>query len=125
MTRDDTLKLMQLHADAWNAHDADGLLRIMTEDCIYDASAGTTPYGARSQGHPALRPAFEAIWTTFPDARWDDARHMLDGDIGVTTWVFRGTRTDGTRVEVQGLDVLRFRGDKISHKDTYRKNLLG
>ena len=124
MTRDETLSLMQRHADAWNAHDAGRLLSIMTEDCIYDGSAGPAPQGARLQGHGALRLAFEAIWATFPDARWDEGAHMLDGDVGFTTWIFRGTRPDGSNVEVRGLDLLRFRGSRICHKDTYRKNII-
>lgn len=123
MTRDETLRLMQRHADAWNAHDADALLNMMTDGCIYDASAGPGPQGARFQGHAALRPAFVAIWTTFPDARWDEAAHVLDGEIGFTTWVFRGTKADDSKVEVKGLDLLRFQDGKIRHKDTYRKNV--
>ena len=47
MTRDETLRLMQRHADAWNAHDADALLNMMTDDCVYDGSAGPGPQGAR------------------------------------------------------------------------------
>ena len=124
MTREETLWLMKRHADAWNDHDADALLNLMTEDCIYDASAGALPHGAQVQGHPALRPAFQAIWTSVPDARWDNATHGLDGDTGFTTWTFRGTKANGGKIEVQGLDLLRFRGDKICHKDTYRKNVL-
>lgn len=123
MTREETLALMQRHADAWNAHDADQLLALMTADCVFDGSAGPAPQGARVQGHVALRPAFEAIWTTFPDARWNEAVHLLDGEVGFTTWVFRGTKGDGTKVDVKGLDLLRFRDGKISHKDTYRKSI--
>jgi steroid delta-isomerase-like uncharacterized protein len=121
MTREETLALMQRHADAWNAHDADLLLSLMTPDCIFDGSAGPAPQGTRVQGHAALRPAFEAIWTTFPDASWNEAVHILDGEIGFTTWIFRGTRADGSKVDVKGLDLLRFRDGKICHKDTYRK----
>jgi len=123
MTREETLSLMQRHAAAWNAHDADALLNMMTEDCIYDASAGPGPQGARFQGPVALRPAFEAIWTTFPDASWKQALHTIDGELGFTTWVFHGTKADGTKVDVKGLDLLRFRNGKICHKDTYRKNV--
>ena len=124
MTRDAILALMQRHAEAWNMHDVNLLLSIMTHDCIFDASAGPGPQGARFEGQAALRPAFEAIWTTFPDARWDEACHAIDGDVGITTWVFRATRADGGKVEVKGLDLLRFREGKICHKDTYRKNVI-
>ena len=121
MTPNDKLLLMQRHAAAWNAHDADALLALMTLDCVYDASAGRAIHGDRIVGQAALRPAFEAIWTAVKDARWDEPEHSLCGDRGLTTWIFRGTKADGSRIEVQGLDLLEFRDNKICHKDTYRK----
>ena len=124
MTDDETLSLMRRHADAWNAHDSEALLKLMTDDCIYDASAGKSATGERYAGHTALKPAFEAIWTTFKDARWDDAEHFAFGSQGFTTWTFRGTKADGGKVEVKGLDLLRFRDGKICHKDTYRKAII-
>ncbi len=125
MTNEETLRLLQDHADAWNAHDAEKLLRLMTDDCIYDAAAGASPEGQRHAGRAALKAAFEAIWTTFPDARWDEPRHFVLADRGMTTWIFRGTKVDGSRVEVKGLDILGLRDGRICHKDTYRKTLLG
>jgi ketosteroid isomerase-like protein len=124
MTHDETLSLMQRHAAAWNAHDSEALLGLMTSDCIYDASAGKSATGERYVGHKALKPAFEAIWTTFKDARWDDTEHFVCGAQGFTTWTFRGTKVDGSTVEVKGLDLLRFRDGKICHKDTYRKTVV-
>ena len=121
MADHETLLLLQRHADAWNAHDAHALLSMMTEDCVYDAAAGPAPQGASYLGHGELAAAFEAIWTTFPDARWDNAEHFVAGNTCFSTWVFRGTRTDGVQVDVQGLDILRVRDGKICHKDTYRK----
>lgn len=123
MTHEETLSLMQRHAAAWNAHDSDALLKLMTVDCIYDASAGKSATGERYVGHAALKPAFEAIWTAFKDARWEDAHHFAVGNEGYTTWTFKGTKADGSTVEVKGLDLLRFHGGKISHKDTYRKTI--
>jgi hypothetical protein len=40
----------------------------------------------------------------------------------VSEWTFTGTRTDGTRVEVQGCDLFTFRAGKILLKNSYRKN---
>ena len=57
----------------------------------------------------------------FADA-WDNARHYVQGDRGVSEWTFTGTRTDGTRVEVHGCDLFTFRGGKISLKNSYRQN---
>jgi len=124
MKDQDAMQLMRQHAQAWNAHDIDELLALMTEDCIYDASAGKHPLGERHIGHAALEPAFKAIWETIKDASWDDAVHFPCGEYGFTTWIFRGTRSDGTKTEVKGFDLLRFRDGKICHKDTYRKSVL-
>ena len=51
MTIEDSLALMRRHAAAWNAHDVQALLELLTDDCIYDAAAGSSPEGARHVGH--------------------------------------------------------------------------
>jgi taurine dehydrogenase small subunit len=117
-----TTHYLQAFADAWNQHDADALMSFMTDDCVFEASAGPEVCGTRSKGRQAVRAAFEEVWATFPDARWGDASHFVCGDRGVSEWTFTGTRHDGTRVEVHGCDVFTFRDGKIALKDSYRKN---
>jgi taurine dehydrogenase small subunit len=117
-----TTHYLQAFADAWNQHDAAALMSFMTDDCVFEASAGPEVCGTRSKGRQAVRAAFEEVWATFPDARWGDASHFVCGDRGVSEWTFTGTRHDGTRVEVHGCDVFTFRDGKIALKDSYRKN---
>jgi len=94
----------------------------MTEDCAFEASAGTEICGTRYAGRAAVRAGFAEVWATFPDAHWGNARHFVVGERGVSEWTFTGTRVDGTRVEVHGCDVFTFRDGKIALKDSYRKN---
>ena len=117
-----TTQRLQAFADAWNRHDVDALMSFMTHDCVFEASAGPDLCGARFEGRDAVRAAFAEVWATFPDAHWGDARHFVYGDRGVSEWTFTGTRRDGTRVEVQGCDLFRFRDGKIALKNSYRKN---
>ena len=117
-----TAESLQAFANAWNRHDVDQLMSFMTDDCVFEASAGPNACGARSVGRNAVRAAFEEVWATFPDAHWGNARHFVCGDRGVSEWIFTGTRRDGTRVEVQGCDLFTFRGGKIAVKNSYRKN---
>ena len=35
-----TFDLLDAFADAWNRHDVDAIMSAMTEDCIFEASAG-------------------------------------------------------------------------------------
>jgi ketosteroid isomerase-like protein len=97
-------------------------MTFMTDDCVFEASAGPDVCGTRYAGHEAVRAGFAEVWTTFPDAHWGNARHFVRGDRGVSEWTFTGTRTDGTRVEVHGCDLFVFRDGKIAVKNSYRKN---
>jgi ketosteroid isomerase-like protein len=107
--------------DAFNRHDLDALMAHMTEDCIFDASAGSEQHGTRYVGRDAVRTGFADVFASFPDSQWEEGRHWISGDRGVSEWVFRGTRLDGTRVEVNGCDLFTFRDGKIAVKDSFRK----
>ena len=118
-----SLRLLDDFAAAFNRHDCDALMTMMTDDCIFDASAGDELYGTRFVGQSKVRSAFDAVFATFPDARWNDPVHFLLRNRGVTEWLFTGTSAaDGKRTEVHGCDVFTFRAGKISIKDSYRKN---
>lgn len=117
-----TTEVLEAFAAAWNRHDVDALMSFMTEDCVFEASAGPDACGTRHVGRAAVRAGFAEVWATFPDARWDDARHFVHGERGVSEWTFRGTRADGTRVEVNGCDLFTFRDGRIRLKNSYRKS---
>jgi steroid delta-isomerase-like uncharacterized protein len=117
-----TIAELQAFADAWNRHDIEALMSFMTDDCVFDASAGPQACGASHVGKPAVQAAFSEVWMTYPDAHWGSARHFVCGDRGVSEWTFTGTRADGARVEVDGCDLFTFRGGKIAVKNSYRKN---
>jgi ketosteroid isomerase-like protein len=118
----DLLQLLQRFADAWNRHDLDALMSMMTADGVFEASAGPEVNGQRSEGTQAVRAAYALVFETFPDAHWANARHFVAGDRGVSEWTFSGTRKDGTRVEVRGCDLITFRDGKVAIKNSYRKN---
>jgi ketosteroid isomerase-like protein len=115
---------LQSFCDAFNAHDVPAIMSHMTEDCVFEASAGPDFNGKKSSGQQEVAKAFDDVFKTFPDAHWGNARHFIQGNRGVSEWVFKGTKTDGTRVEVTGCDLFTFRDGKISVKNSYRKNRI-
>ena len=117
-----TVEVLQEYADAWNRHDVDAIMALMTDDCVFEASAGPEVAGARYVGREAVRNAFAEVWATFPDAHWGGARHFVCGERGVSEWTFTGTRADGARFEVHGCDLFTFEDGKIALKNSYRKN---
>jgi uncharacterized protein (TIGR02246 family) len=115
-------KLLQAFGDAWNSHDVDALMSMMTADCVFQASGGQSVDGERHEGQQAVRAAYAAVFAQYPDAHWGEARHFAIGDRGVSEWTFTGTLKDGKRVEVAGCDLLTFRDGKIAIKNSFRKN---
>lgn len=117
-----TVEMLQAFADAWNRHDVDALMSFMSDDCVFEASAGQDVSGTRYVGRDAVRAGYMEVFAVFPDAHWGGARHFVLGDRGVSEWTFTGTRADGARVEVHGCDLFTFGGGKIALKNSYRKN---
>ncbi|WPB83820.1 nuclear transport factor 2 family protein [Sediminicoccus rosea] len=121
----DTKTLLRDFAAAWNRHDIEGLLALVTEDCVFETAAGPTAQGSIFAGKAALRAAFPAAWQTWPDARWEDAVHVVAGSRAFSEWTFRGTDRAGSGVEVRGVDLFEIRDGLIARKDTYRKVRTG
>jgi steroid delta-isomerase-like uncharacterized protein len=122
MKTSDLLTLLEHFADAWNRHDLDALMAMMTDDCVFQASAGPHVDGQRSEGQLAVRTAYAAVFDAFHDAHWANARHFIAGNRGVSEWTFTGTHQNGTFVEVTGCDLFTFHDGKIAMKNSYRKN---
>jgi steroid delta-isomerase-like uncharacterized protein len=116
-----TVATLAAFSDAWNRHDIDALMSFMTDDCVFETAAGAEAYGTRHVGSAAVRKAFAGAWEAVPDAQWRHAVHHVDGDFGVSEWLFTGTAADGSRIEVNGVDLFVFRDGKIARKNVFRK----
>ena len=114
-------ELARFFEEGWNRHDVDRLMTFMAEDCVFESTAGPEACGTRHAGRERVREAFARVFAAFPDARFDEARHFVAGERGASEWVFRGTRADGTKLEVNGCDLFTFAGGKIALKSSYFK----
>ena len=119
-----TISDLDAFAKGWNQHDVDYLMTFMSDDCVFETTAGPEVCGKRYVGRERVREAFARVFKIFPDAKFSDARHFVAGDRGVSEWIFTGTPADGKKVEVNGCDLFTFRGGKIARKDSYFKNRL-
>jgi ketosteroid isomerase-like protein len=115
---------LQSFADAFNAHDTKSIMSHMTDDCVFEASTGPDFDGQKFTGQEQVSKAFEDVFATFPDAKWNFPKHFISGDRGFSEWIFTGTKADGTKVEVTGCDLFTFKDGKIAIKNSYRKNRL-
>jgi ketosteroid isomerase-like protein len=60
------LALLDAFADAWNRHDTDAILSMMTEDCIFEASRGPDVKGTAHTGQDEVRGGVDEVFATFP-----------------------------------------------------------
>ena len=92
--------------------------------CVFESSAGPDSYGEKFTGQEQVKKAFENVFATFPDAHWSSPRHFILRNTGFSEWIFTGTKSDGTKIEVTGCDLFTFKDAKIAIKNSYRKNRL-
>lgn len=115
-----TVETLKRFLDAFNAHDLDAIMEFFTEDAVMDFPRGSSPWGTRGVGKPAVRALLAKRFDGIPDVHYGDDRHFVCGDRGVSEWRLTGT-SGGTRVDVHGCDLFEFSGGKISRKDSYWK----
>jgi steroid delta-isomerase-like uncharacterized protein len=107
---------------AWNSHQPDRLLELMTEDVVYDDSGWPTTM----RGHADVREFVESAWRAMPDLefRMVDGPFFADGEPKVAFyWKGEGTFTGpldppglaptGTRLEFEGFDLHEYRDGRV------------
>jgi ketosteroid isomerase-like protein len=108
----------------WNGHDLDGILEMMTDDVVFEASFGKQPWGERITGKAEVRKFLEAMFERIPDIRWDEFRHFAHPQQVTVEWVTSGTPRGGVPYKVWGCDILAIRDGRIAGKHSYRKGQI-
>jgi len=99
---------------AWGAHDLDGALAWITDDCLFE-STSPAPDGGRYVGPDAIRGAWQAIFAD-TGSRFDAEEAFGLGDRFIQRWRYSW---DGGHV--RGVDVFRVRDGKVAEKLSYVK----
>jgi steroid delta-isomerase-like uncharacterized protein len=113
----------QRWAAAWNSHDPDRLLDLMTEDIVYDDSA----WPETMHGHGDVRAFVEMSWRAFPDMRFEPiGEPLISPTRPRAAFWWRGTATNtgpieppglaptGKRLEFEGADFHEYRDGKVA-----------
>lgn len=111
----DTLSTIQRFNDAFNQHDVDLLMSLMTDDCVFE-NTSPPPNGTRYEGSAAVRTFWEDFFRTSPQAQFEWEEVFASGDRGVVRWLYRW----GTGY-IRGVDIMRVRNGQVSEKLSYVK----
>lgn len=112
----DVLDVIERFNAAFNRHDVDAIMALMTDDCQFE-NTSPAPNGARYAGQPAMRAFWQQFFADAPNAHFDWEEVFACGDRAVVRWSYHWS-PDGY---VRGVDVMRVRGGKVAEKLSYVK----
>jgi ketosteroid isomerase-like protein len=112
-----TLDAVHRFNEAFNRHDVDGVMAMMTADCVFE-NTQPSPDGERFVGAAAVRAFWTRFFETTPGARFETEEIFATGDRALVRWVFHWDERGG---HVRGVDVMRVRGGKVAEKLAYVK----
>jgi ketosteroid isomerase-like protein len=115
-----TVEAIERFNAAFNQHDVDGVMRAMTEDCVFE-NTYPPPDGERHAGQAAVRAFWERFFASSPSAIFETEDMFATGDRCVVRWLYRWVEPDGERGHVRGVDVFRVRDGKVAEKLAYVK----
>jgi ketosteroid isomerase-like protein len=117
MNKAETLKLAEQVLAAWNEHDVEKVVVCYTPDCVYR--------DPNTRGAVAGREAFRKYLSRLFDQwrmHWSLREYFPfeDGEGGAFLWRARLTPVSGgAGVEIDGMDLVRLRGDKLCRNEVY------
>ncbi len=117
---DPTTTVVARFNDAFNRHDIDAIMALMTGDCVFE-NTSPAPDGQRYQGQDAVRAFWDRMFASTPDAYFDTEEMIVAGDRCTVRWRYAYTASDGTPGHIRGVDVFRIRDGKVAEKLSYVK----
>ncbi len=117
--RTDSLRLVEQLNAAWNNHDLETALSLMTEDCLFE-NTSPAPDGELSSGKTAVRACWEPIFQT-SGMRFETEEIVACDDRVTACWRYSWINSDGTEGHVRGIDLFKIRDGLIAEKLSYVK----
>ena len=111
-----TLAIIERFNAAFNRHDVDEIMALMTEDCLFE-NTSPAPDGEPYRGQAAVRDFWEQFFKNAPQAHFDWEEIFASGDRATVRWTYHWSETG----YIRGVDVFRLRDGKVAEKLSYVK----
>lgn len=105
--------------DAFNRHDLDAVMNLMTEDCVFE-STNPAPDGLLVTGTGAMRAFWGNFFSANPDAYFEVEEMIVSSDRCVVRWIYRKTK-EGKPWHLRGVDVFKVKNGRVAEKFSYVK----
>lgn len=116
----ETLDVIDRFNEAFNRHDVDAVMALMTDDVIFD-STGPAPDGDLYEGAAAVRGFWEKFFASTPGALFDAEDVFAGADRCTVRWRFTFDKDNPNSGHIRGVDVFKVRDGKVAEKLCYVK----
>jgi uncharacterized protein (TIGR02246 family) len=106
--------------DALNARDLDGMMALMSDDCVFENTA-PPPDGTRFSGSARVRAFWAEFFASSSSATIEIEEIAAWGDRCVMRWTYRWVDPAGQGGHIRGIDLYRVQDGRISEKLSYVK----
>ena len=117
---DPLIELVVRFNQALNRQDVDTMMRLMTEDCVFE-NTDPPPEGTRYEGQKAVRVFWEEFFRSSLEPKIEIEEIFAVREHCVMRWVYRWVDSQGMPGYIRGVDIYKITGDKIAEKLSYVK----
>ena len=106
--------------EAFNRHDVAGMMRLMSDDCIFENTA-PAPDGTRYEGKAAVTQFWQTFFQQSPQAHIEIEEIFGMGFRCIMRWRYNWVDAAGKAGHIRGVDIFRLKDGLICEKLSYVK----
>ena len=106
--------------DAFNRHDVEGMMKLMSDDCIFE-NTSPSPDGMQYVGKIAITDFWRDFFRESPQAKIEIEEIFGFGERCMMLWRYTWVDKTGKPGHVRGVDIFKVREDAICEKLSYVK----
>lgn len=106
--------------DAFNRHDVAGMMKLMTDDCVFENTT-PAPDGTKYSGKESVTQFWQNFFRESPSARIEIEDIFGMGERCIMHWKYTWTDANGDRGHVRGVDIFRIKKNLLCEKLSYVK----
>lgn len=115
-----SMRLVIEFNDAFNNHDVAGMMKLMSEDCVFE-NTSPAPDGTRYSGRETVTQFWQNFFRDSPQAHIEIEEIFGLGTHCVMRWKYSWVDSTGQRGHVRGVDIFKEREGLLIEKLSYVK----
>ncbi|MDX9991898.1 MAG: nuclear transport factor 2 family protein [Anaerolineales bacterium] len=112
------VRIVLAFTQACNRHDLDGMLQLISQDCVIE-----DPEGRVYTGKPAIAQLWQGLLREAPEIQIEIEEIFGMGLRCILRWKYEQTDSGGQKKQMRGVDIFQIRDGFICEKLSYRKKL--